>query len=249
MECCEKNSRLYNALKSWIDQPSDWAHLSHLTTCLWMVVAVIKTGEVNLTRWIPEIPCRGQYARILQRRMQRWLHNARINIHGLLATLRERLYKPLIQAALADWKDDTIYLSLDTSLFWDQYCLVRLVVVHRGRALPVEGASARTSQCFCIQNTIIARCCNKPYTSCPKGLRSFYWQIDVIHTDLMKAMTTQWGWHYRIRLKKDSWIRRAGIGWCQLKDFHVLRGEALCFHNVKLHKEYAFWWGPSRLRS
>ncbi|NEN96472.1 MAG: hypothetical protein F6K50_13280 [Moorea sp. SIO3I7] len=70
-----------------------------------------------------------------------------------------------------------------------------------------------------------------------RGNRSFYWQIDVIHTDLMKAMTTQWGWHYRKSLKKDSWIRRAGIGWCQLKDFHVLRGEALCFHNVKLHKE------------
>ncbi|NEO75735.1 hypothetical protein [Moorena sp. SIO4G3] len=176
MECCEKNSRLYNALKSWIDQPSDWAHLSHLTTCLWMVVAVIKTGEVNLTRWIPEIPCRGQYAQSKQRRMQRWLHNARINIH--------RLYKPLIQAALADWKDDTIYLSLDTSLFWDQYCLVRLVVVHHRTCLACGLASARTSQCFCIQNTIIARCCNKPYTSCPKGLRSFYWQIEALSTPI-----------------------------------------------------------------
>ncbi|WAN68612.1 hypothetical protein BJP36_40280 [Moorena producens JHB] len=138
---------------------------------------MIKTGEVNLTRWIPEIPWFGQYALSLQRRMQRWLHNARINIHGLLATLRERLYKPLIQAALAVGLDDTIYLSLDTSLFWDQYCLVRLVVVHRGRALPVEGASAGTSQCFCIlgllatlrEQRLPLRCCNKPYTSCPKG--------------------------------------------------------------------------------
>ncbi|NET81235.1 MAG: hypothetical protein F6J94_04475 [Moorea sp. SIO1F2] len=42
--------------------------------------------------------------------MQRWLYNARINIHGQKATLRERLYKPLIQAALADWEDDCIYL-------------------------------------------------------------------------------------------------------------------------------------------
>ncbi|WP_229415209.1 hypothetical protein [Moorena bouillonii] len=66
-----------------------------------------------------------------------------------------------------------------------------------------------------------------------------------VHTDLMKAMTTQWGWHYRIRLKKDSWIWRAGKGWCQLKDFHFKRGEALCFHNVKLHKEY--WYGGVHL--
>jgi hypothetical protein len=48
-----------------------------------------------------------------------------------------RLYKPLIQAASAHWQADLLYLSLDTSVFWDEYCLVRLAVVHRGRALPV----------------------------------------------------------------------------------------------------------------
>ncbi|WP_293085251.1 transposase [Moorena sp. SIO4A1] len=224
-------------MKSWIDQPSDWAHLSHLTTCLWMVVAVIKTGEVNLTRWIPEIPCRGQYAQSKQRRMQRWLHNARINIH--------RLYKPLIQAALADWKDDTIYLSLDTSLFWDQYCLVRLVVVHRGRALPVvwrvlEHRSASVS--FNDYREMLQQAIHL----LPKGVKVVLLaDRGFVHTDLMKAMTTQWGWHYRIRLKKDSWIWRAGKGWCQLKDFHFKRGEALCFHNVKLHKEY--WYGGVHL--
>jgi len=30
-----------------------------------------------------------------------------------------------------------LYLSLDASLFWDEYCLIRLAVVHRGRTLPV----------------------------------------------------------------------------------------------------------------
>jgi hypothetical protein len=105
-----KSSPLCNALKSWMGQPCDWAHLGNLTTCLWMVVALIQTGEVNLTRWIACIPCRGQYAQSKQRRVQRWLHNARINIH--------RLYKPLIQAALDGWQEATLYLSLDTSLFW-----------------------------------------------------------------------------------------------------------------------------------
>ncbi|NET39428.1 MAG: transposase, partial [Cyanothece sp. SIO1E1] len=128
-EGCEKNSRLYHALKTWLGQLSEWVHLGHLTSCLWMVAALIQTGEVNLTRWIPYIPCRGKYAQSKQRRLQRWLYNSRINVH--------RLYKPLIQAALADWQESCIYLSLDTSLFWDEYCLVRLVVVHRGRALPV----------------------------------------------------------------------------------------------------------------
>ena len=49
-------------------------------------------------------------------------------------------------------------------------------------------------------------------------------------------LTTQLGWHYRIRLKGTNWIARVGKGWCQLKDFHLNRGEALCLHNVRLHK-------------
>ena len=75
------------------------------------------------------MPNRGFYAQSKQRRVRRWLDNPRINVH--------KLYQPLITAALAAWEDDCIYLSLDTSLFWEQYCLVRVAVVHRGRTLPV----------------------------------------------------------------------------------------------------------------
>ena len=35
------------------------------------------------------------------------------------------------------WQEAELYLSLDTSLFWDEYCLIRLAVVHRARALPL----------------------------------------------------------------------------------------------------------------
>jgi hypothetical protein len=87
-----------------------------------MVMALLQRGEVNLTRWLPYLPCRGVQAQSKQRRLSRWLHNRRIHVH--------RLYKPLIQAALAAWEEECLYLSLDTSLFWDEYCLIRLAVVH-----------------------------------------------------------------------------------------------------------------------
>lgn len=54
-------------------------HLSHLKTCLWMVVALLHTGEVNLTRWLPHLLCRGQPVQSKQRRLNRLLHNSRIN--------------------------------------------------------------------------------------------------------------------------------------------------------------------------
>ena len=66
-----------------------------------------------------------------------------------------------------------------------------------------------------------------------------------VHTELMRMLTIQLGWHYRIRLKSDCWIWRLGKGWCQLKDFHLNRGEALCLHNISLHKQQCF--GPVQL--
>ncbi|WP_254565737.1 hypothetical protein [Oscillatoria sp. HE19RPO] len=44
---------------------------------------------------------------------------------------------PVIQSALANWKEECLYLSDYTSTYWEEYCLVRLAVVYRGRALPV----------------------------------------------------------------------------------------------------------------
>jgi hypothetical protein len=71
----------------------------------------------------------------------------------------------------------------------------------------------------------------------PKGLKVVLLaDRGFAHTDLMDAAIQQWGWHHRIRLKQDTWIWRAGKGWCQLQDFHFNPGEALCFHNVRLHQ-------------
>ncbi|NEO24946.1 MAG: hypothetical protein F6J98_29320 [Moorea sp. SIO4G2] len=51
----------------------------------------------------------------------------------------------MIKAALAVGQDGCIYKSLDTSMFWDEYCLVRLVVVHLRRAKKRELASDEAS--------------------------------------------------------------------------------------------------------
>jgi hypothetical protein len=48
-----------------------------------MVVALLQRGEVNLTRWLPYVPCRGVQAPSKQRRLSRWLHNRRPNVRRL----------------------------------------------------------------------------------------------------------------------------------------------------------------------
>ena len=55
-----------------------------------------------------------------------------------------------------------------------------------------------------------------------------------VHTDLMTMLTSQLGWHYRIRIKSNTWIWPGS--WCQPKNFHLHFGEAICLHNIQIHK-------------
>ena len=188
-------------------QATDWLHLCHLQTCIWMIIALIHTGNVNLTKWSMYIPGRGKLAGGRQRRIQRWLNNPRINVH--------RIRKSLVKAALDDWSESKIFLALDTSLFWDEYCLVRLWVIHRGRALPLvwrvmnhESASISVTDYreMIKQAQVRLRESVKVILLAERGF---------IHTELMTMLTTQLGWHYRLRIKSNTWIWRGS--WCQQK--------------------------------
>ena len=87
-----------------MSQPADWSHLCHLKTCVWMVIALIHAGNVNLTKWSMYIPCRGRFAQSRQRRIQRWLNNPRINVH--------RIYKSLVKATLTNWSESKIGVGI-----------------------------------------------------------------------------------------------------------------------------------------
>lgn len=92
-------------------------------------MGLLSEDSVNLTRWVYPVHSKAHYAQSTQRRFSRWLHNPRLNV--------ARLYTPLIKAALAEWQDEVLYLSLDTSCLGQQYCIIRVSVVYRGRAVPV----------------------------------------------------------------------------------------------------------------
>jgi hypothetical protein len=39
--------------------------------------------------------------------------------------------------ALSIWQQECIVLALDTTRLWEHYCIIRIVVVYRGRGIPV----------------------------------------------------------------------------------------------------------------
>jgi hypothetical protein len=84
---------------------------------------------ISLTRWTVYVRSRAVFAQSHQRRFSRWLQNPRINVH--------KLYSDLIKFALASWELTSITLIEDTTMLWDEYCLIRLSIQYRGRAAKI----------------------------------------------------------------------------------------------------------------
>lgn len=83
-------SRIYNELIKYGSQYSPWSDVRHLGVMIWMMVGMIATNSVNLTKWISHINTKALIAQSTQRQLSRWLNNPRIN--------PAKLYSPVIKA-------------------------------------------------------------------------------------------------------------------------------------------------------
>lgn len=224
---------LYDGLDAWLSQCYSWRDQRHLTVLICMVRALLYSGSVNLTKWSTYLPNRGHQAQSQQRRLSRWLQNPNIVVSDL--------YSGLIKSALSDWQPSKMVLALDSSLLWNEYCLIRLVVVHRGRGLTLAWRVIKHASSSVVYEDY--QCLLAAAASRVPAQVSVIITADrgFVQTELMAAVN-ELGWGYRIRLKANSWVKRYGHGWCQLKDFHLAAGEALMLHTVRLHKGAQF--GP-----
>jgi hypothetical protein len=219
----ENTLRLYHTLVRVLCQHRNWLDIRHLKTLAWMMVGLILSGKINLTEWTPYVHCRAHYAVSTVRRFRRWLDNGRIKVH--------RLYAPLVQQALCEWGQNVLYLALDTSMLWGKYCIIRISIVYRGRAIPLiwkvlEHASSTVA--FAAYRDLLNKAAQL--------LRPFDCQVVFLadrgfaDTDLM-AHLTKLGWQWRIRLKGSFWIYRREHR-CKAERITPGVGRAIFWHNV-----------------
>ena len=100
-----------------------------LVTFAWAIVGVLLEKSVHLSKWSVHRVGEAQAAS-KQRQFVRWLKNARI--------VPSEIYRRLAQTVFADWEGQTIYLALDSSSLWDEFVMVRVALIYRGRALPLS---------------------------------------------------------------------------------------------------------------
>ncbi len=219
----ENTPYLYTTLVQVLGQHAHGGDLRHLKTLAWMLVGLIHSGWINLTAWAPYVVSRAQYSQSTVRRFRRWLDNDKIEVFSL--------YGPLIQHALAQWGEHVLYLALDTSMLWNTYCMIRIAVIYRGRAIPLvwlvlEHGSAQVS--YDTYKDLL----DKAATLLPVPCTVVFLADRGCADTALMAPLHRLGWHWRLRIKTSFWLYRRGQPRCKVARLAVARGQASFWHRV-----------------
>lgn len=220
-------SRLYHQLIKFAGQYSKWSDWRHLSVMCWMMVGLIAEGSVNLTKWLDHIQSKAKIAQSTQRRLSRWVNNPRIN--------PAKLYSPVVKAVFARWSDPEIYLSFDTSMLGDEYCTIRLCVVHLGRAIPI-GWRVLKHPSSSVKIDTYENLLLRASKLLPRQAKVIFLADRGFANAELVRYVRNLDWHCRIRIKGNFWLRHPRRGWQRVSQFPVKMGQAQLIHNVQIHK-------------
>jgi hypothetical protein len=221
-------SRLYNALSDFLRQCDIlWQDARHLQTLCWMMIGMIQSQNVDLNGFGVYVVSRAQVAQSHQRRFRRWLSNRRIDVVCA--------HQALIQQALSQWKHERLYLSLDTTLVWNCFCIVWVGVVYRGRTIPIAwrivAQSSSTVGLWTIQPVL-----RQAARVMPDGVEIIL-LADRGFADgkLMKYLKENLGWHFPIRIKGSFQFQMEGQ-WLKVSSVSLQPGQAYFTPAVSIGK-------------
>jgi hypothetical protein len=224
-----RTPKLYNALIQLLT-PSPWRDKRHLFTFTWMIVGLILSGKISLSEWSDFVLGRARYAQSRERRFKRWLYNERIEALAL--------YTPLIQNALLDWDEHKVYVALDTSMLWNTYCLIRLSVIYRGRAVPLvwEVIEHNSSTVALDHYKGLLRTANRLLA--PRFEVVFLADRGFVDSALMEYLCQVLDWRFRIRFKSGIVLHRQGVRKWRKLTLRAAHGHARFYHNVWVSNEF-----------
>jgi hypothetical protein len=158
-------------------------------------------------------------------RLSYFVHNPKITA--------ETFYFPVLQQFLSTWEGMAMTLTLDTSVLWDQYCLIEVCLIWGGRSIPLgqtvlEHGSATVGfedYCLVLETTL---------RLLPPGC-----QVTLLadrgfeHGALIRWLQThQWSWV--IRAKSDLNITRSNGKTTTVASLLPPQGEAYLFRAVTI---------------
>lgn len=228
MESEDEALGLYGTLYSWL-WAMPWRDVRHLMTLCWMIVGLINSRHVTLTKWIPYISSRAELAQSTQRRFERWLSNRRISVL--------HLYGALLKQVLSDFQDTHLYLAMDTTMLWDTFCVVYISLVYRGRTIPLV---------WKVMKHKSASVGFRDYRSLLVFLQRQLPTFDIylladrgfVHRELICWVKKTPRWHFRIRYKTGVGLYQWWKGRFRKLAWHVNPGQVVYYYNVYVTGEH-----------
>jgi len=231
----EDTPRLYHTLVHVLSQHRKWLDVRHYQTLAWMMVGLIQSGMIGLNAWAPYVVSRAVYAQSTVRRFARWLDNGRIEVH--------HLYGPLIQQALAEWGNHVLYLALDTTTLWGKYCVVRISVIYRGRAVPIVWQALEHGSSS-VAYEIYRNLLDKVAMLLPLNCKVVFLADRGFADTALMSDLKRLGWHWRIRIKGSFWVYRRNHRRCKVNAIPLACGQARFWHEVRITEQH---FGPVHL--
>jgi hypothetical protein len=193
-----------------------------LVTFAWAIVGVLMEKSVHLSKWGIHRYGEAQAAS-KQRQFVRWLKNAKI--------VPSEIYRRLAQMAFADWEGHKIYLALDSSSLWDEFVLVRVSLIYRGRALPLSWVILKQ------QSTMVAfekykHILKEAAAILPKACCVILLADRGFDDNDLFCAARDLGWGFRIRLKKSLRVYRVSKPCLSVGRLMPAKGHALFLHKV-----------------
>ena len=135
------------------------------------------------------------------------------------------VHQALIAQALSQWEQERIYLSLDTTIVWNCFCIVWVGVVYRGRTIPVAwkvvAQAISTVRLWTIQRVLqqaarlmptdvaVVLLADRGFAN-GKLMRTRCRNSVPARELSVKYLRENLGWHFRIRIKRSFQFQLEG---------------------------------------
>lgn len=213
--------QLQTQLSQWI-KPKDKRHLRVFCE---NVAAILQAESACLSHWLKFLTHRHCQARSHLERLSYFVNNPEIT--------PERFYIPLLLEFLKAWQGTSMVLTLDTSMLWNEYCLIEVCLAWGGRSFPlaqqvIEHGSATVA--FEVYRCVLESALAVIPSQCEVTLladRGFE------HADLIRWLQThQWSW--AIRAKSDLNVTLASGNQEPVSNLLPPTEQAYLFSNVQI---------------
>jgi len=151
-------------------------------------------------------------------------------------------YQPLVRYLFRHWPDREVNLVMDRTDLEDRWSILTLGAVHHKRLLPLTWTLLPFGGTGADDQTPLLRRVQPALP--PQARVNFYGDCEFRATALQQ-LCRNFGWHWQVGLKSDTWVYTPSGEWQRLSDLGVRPGERRFLTNVFLTREHQF--GPLSL--